>query len=250
MRWGFGVGLSVVGLLPLAGTLRLGCRSAQVLPAEGGEEHGGRQVHGRQVVGPGGQAGLGEQGLVPDDGQDLQRLLPGRVGQGDLVQNLWRETKRKRPLVINYFLFPFFFFFFLHCPTYFWTADYVLHFLKTICSFTVLHTKNLHIKFTRITSIPLFFSSSCIHTFLKVFIYLKKKTKNKKQVRYIKTLKMNVWGKRTTVIIRQKKRNSVIIYKYCVAKYENIPQVVSEYRGSVGSHMTAAFADCSFPLCP
>lgn len=95
------VGVSAVGSLSLAGTLRLGCRGAEVLPAEGGEEHGGRQVHGRQVVGPGGQAGLGEQGLVPDDGQDLQRLLSRRVGHGDLVQNLWRETERGRPLVLN-----------------------------------------------------------------------------------------------------------------------------------------------------
>lgn len=94
--------------LSLTGTLRLGGCGAEILPAEGGEEHGGRQVHGRQVVGPGGQAGLGEQGLVPDDGQDLQRLLPGRVGQGDLVQDLWQETARGRKLVLNCtFSFPF-----------------------------------------------------------------------------------------------------------------------------------------------
>lgn len=92
------------GSLTLAGPLRLGRGSAEVLPAEGSEEHGGRQVHGRQVVGPGGQAGLGEQRLVPDDGQDLQRLVPGRVGQGDLVQDLWRETESRRPLVLNFFL--------------------------------------------------------------------------------------------------------------------------------------------------
>lgn len=90
-----------VGSLSLAGPLRLCHSGAEVLPAEGGQEHGGRQVHGRQVVGPGGQAGLGEQRLLPDDGQDLQRLLLGRVGQGDLVQNLWRETERRRPLVLN-----------------------------------------------------------------------------------------------------------------------------------------------------
>lgn len=82
------MGVGVVSSLSLAGTLRLGCRGAEVLPAKGGEEHCSRQVHGRQVVGPGGQAGLGEQGLVPDDGQNLQRLLPGRISQGDLVQDL------------------------------------------------------------------------------------------------------------------------------------------------------------------
>lgn len=43
---GLGLWVSVVRSLSLAGTLRLGCRGAEVLPAEGGEEHGGRQVHG------------------------------------------------------------------------------------------------------------------------------------------------------------------------------------------------------------
>lgn len=81
------------------------------------------------MVGPGGQAGLGEQGLVPDDSQDLQRLLPGWVGHRDLVQNLWRETERGRPLVLNCA------FFLVSTPSHLLlTAGYVLMFSKTICS--------------------------------------------------------------------------------------------------------------------
>lgn len=44
--------------LHVAGALRLRCRGAEVLPAEGGEQHGSRQVHGRQVMGRRGEAGL------------------------------------------------------------------------------------------------------------------------------------------------------------------------------------------------
>lgn len=80
-----------MGLLSLAGPLCLCRGGTEVLPAEGGDEHGSGQVHGRQVVGPGGKAGLGQQGLLSDCSQDVQRLLPRRVGEGDLVQNLKTE---------------------------------------------------------------------------------------------------------------------------------------------------------------
>lgn len=77
--------------LHVPGPLSLRCGGAQVLPAEGGEQHGSRQVHRRQVVGPGGQAGLRQRGLLLDDGQDVQGFVPRRVGQGDLLENLQRE---------------------------------------------------------------------------------------------------------------------------------------------------------------
>lgn len=79
-----------MGSLPLhvSGALRLRCRGAEVLPAESGEQHGGGQVHGRQVVGPGGEAGLRQGGLISDHSQDVQGLVPRRVGEGDLLQNL------------------------------------------------------------------------------------------------------------------------------------------------------------------
>jgi len=56
------------GSLPLhvARALWLCCGGAEVLPAESGEQHGGRQVHERQVVGPGGEAGLRQGGLLFD----------------------------------------------------------------------------------------------------------------------------------------------------------------------------------------
>lgn len=62
--------------LHVAGSLCLCCSGAEVLPAEGGEQHGSRQVHGRQVVGPGGEAGLRQHGLLPDYSQDVQGLVP------------------------------------------------------------------------------------------------------------------------------------------------------------------------------
>lgn len=54
-----------VGNCPLhvSRALRLGGSSADVLPAEHSQQHGSRQVHGRQVVAP----GLGHGGLSLDD---------------------------------------------------------------------------------------------------------------------------------------------------------------------------------------
>lgn len=65
--------------------LRLSCSRAEVLPAESGQQHGGRQVHGRQVVGPGGEAGPRQDGLLLDYSQDAQRLVPGWILEGDLL---------------------------------------------------------------------------------------------------------------------------------------------------------------------
>lgn len=78
--------------LHVPGALSLRCRGVQVLPTEGGEQHGGRQVHGGQVVGPGGQAGLRQPGLLLDGGQDVEGFVPGRVSQGDLMEYLRREA--------------------------------------------------------------------------------------------------------------------------------------------------------------
>lgn len=77
--------------LHVPGALSLGCGGAQVLPTEGCEQHGSRQVHRGQVVGPGGQAGLQERGLLLDDSQDVQGFVPRRVSQGDLLEYLQRE---------------------------------------------------------------------------------------------------------------------------------------------------------------
>lgn len=76
--------------LHVPGALSLRCGGVQVLPTEGGQQHGGRQVHGGQVVGPGGQAGLRQRGLLLDDGQDVEGFVPGRVSQGDLLEYLRR----------------------------------------------------------------------------------------------------------------------------------------------------------------
>lgn len=82
--------------LHVPSALGLRCGGTQVLPTEGGQEHGGRQVHGRQVVGPGGQAGLWQRGLLLDDIQDVQGFVPRRVGEGDLLEYLWRECVLQR----------------------------------------------------------------------------------------------------------------------------------------------------------
>lgn len=65
--------------------LRLSCGRAEVLPAERGQQHGGRQVHWRQVVGPGGEAGPRQGRLLLDYSQDVQSLVPGRIREGDLL---------------------------------------------------------------------------------------------------------------------------------------------------------------------
>lgn len=75
--WANRLSESMVSLsVHVSGALRLRCSGAEILPAEGGEQHGSRQVHGRQVVGPGGEAGLRQSRLVPDDSQDVQGLVP------------------------------------------------------------------------------------------------------------------------------------------------------------------------------
>lgn len=52
------------------------------------------------------------------------------------------------------------------------------------------------------------------------------------------------------MIIRQNELNSVMNYKYCVAEYDNIPQMMSpvrsEYTGSVGVSDQAVSHDCCF----
>lgn len=61
-------------------------QGAQVLPAQGGQEHDERQVEGR-VVAPGDELAVGEV-LCPDAGNDLSGFSRGRVGVGDPLINL------------------------------------------------------------------------------------------------------------------------------------------------------------------
>lgn len=62
--------------------------STEVLPAECGEEHGSREVHGGEVVGAGRETGLGQGGLLLNPTQDTQSLVSGGVRQGHLVEDL------------------------------------------------------------------------------------------------------------------------------------------------------------------
>ena len=80
--------------------------STEVLPAECGEEHGSREVHGREVVGAGREAGLGQGGLLLNPSQDTQSLVSGGVRQGHLLDDLegqggqrgQRESRNKKKL--------------------------------------------------------------------------------------------------------------------------------------------------------
>lgn len=53
--------------------LGLCCSSTEVLPAEGSKQHGSRQIHGGQIVGSSGIAGLG---LLSYYSKDVQGLVP------------------------------------------------------------------------------------------------------------------------------------------------------------------------------